>query len=411
MSESFKTVWISRLISILGTELTSFGVSVWVYHATGKATPMALTLLCAILPAIIFGPMSGIICDRYNRKKVILIADSFAALFSFFLLIYIKFFDFHFSIICLFVFGSSIANTFDNNAYQASITTLVKTDEIKKANGMNQMMDSLGTIASPVLAGILYPLIGLSGIIIVDLLTYVVSLLIFIRVDKNKFSSCEKSRPKAGNTRKEIWEGFSFILSNRSLLSLLIYFTFLNFLFNISTSLLEPLGLTIGNSVQLGVIKACGGIGVLCGSLFATTYNFHVPFYKVILTGGLLAGVALVFTVSMPNFICVALGRLIFSSIVPVMSTLTGTLWMKKTPQDLQGRVFATKAMILRCFMPLSYLVVGPLVDSWLPHLFTYASFTVTNLLVYRFVFLCVGVCVILLTLIVSGNKAFKRLV
>ncbi len=89
MNKNFYFVWISRLISILGSSLTTFGVSVWVYRETGKATPMAVTMLCSILPSVIFAPLSGMVCDYFNRKKVILAADSTAALTSLLLLLYL----------------------------------------------------------------------------------------------------------------------------------------------------------------------------------------------------------------------------------------------------------------------------------------------------------------------------------
>ena len=87
INSSYRKVWFARLISILGTGLTSFGVSVWVYTVTGKATPMVLILLFSILPAIFLAPFSGYLCDKYNRKAIIICADSIAALISVFIYI------------------------------------------------------------------------------------------------------------------------------------------------------------------------------------------------------------------------------------------------------------------------------------------------------------------------------------
>lgn len=103
MNKNFYFVWTSRLISILGSSLTTFGVSVWVYGETGKATPMAVTMLCSILPSVIFAPLSGIICDYFNRKKVIFIADSIAAITSLMLLMYLMIERFDFGIICAYI--------------------------------------------------------------------------------------------------------------------------------------------------------------------------------------------------------------------------------------------------------------------------------------------------------------------
>ena len=153
INSSYRKVWFARLISILGTGLTSFGVSVWVYTVTGKATPMVLILLFSILPAIFLAPFSGYLCDKYNRKAIIICADSIAALISVFIYICVSYYEFNYFVLCVFTFLDSCANFFDNNAYQASITTLVSPDEVKTANGMSQIIDSLDSIASPMLLG------------------------------------------------------------------------------------------------------------------------------------------------------------------------------------------------------------------------------------------------------------------
>lgn len=414
INSSYRKVWFARLISILGTGLTSFGVSVWVYTVTGKATPMVLILLFSILPAIFLAPFSGYLCDKYNRKAIIICADSIAALISVFIYICVSYYEFNYFVLCVFTFLDSCANFFDNNAYQASITTLVSPDEVKTANGMSQIIDSLDSIASPIVAGMLYPLIGLNGIIIIDLISYLVSLVILVTIDSSKFSMDNENQKKR-NTKREILLGFKFIFSQGSLRVLLIYFTILNFTFNLATSLIEPFGLTLGNTFDLGIIKACGGLGILCGSL-VVTFSKKIHFtYKTIVIGGLVAGIALQL-MGFTHITCiVAIGRFSFSFVTPILNTVAGTLWMQETPRILQGRVFASRSMIARCFVPLSYVVVGPLVDIVLPKLLQSNLGLIINVvgtqaLEYRLVFCGAGVLCVLITCCVAANTNFRKL-
>lgn len=171
---------------------------------------MVLILLFSILPAIFLAPFSGYLCDKYNRKAIIICADSIAALISVFIYICVSYYEFNYFVLCVFTFLDSCANFFDNNAYQASITTLVSPDEVKTANGMSQIIDSLDSIASPIVAGMLYPLIGLNGIIIIDLISYLVSLVILVTIDSSKFSMDNENQKKR-NTKREILLGFKFI--------------------------------------------------------------------------------------------------------------------------------------------------------------------------------------------------------
>ena len=269
---------------------------------------MVLILLFSILPAIFLAPFSGYLCDKYNRKAIIICADSIAALISVFIYICVSYYEFNYFVLCVFTFLDSCANFFDNNAYQASITTLVSPDEVKTANGMSQIIDSLDSIASPIVAGMLYPLIGLNGIIIIDLISYLVSLVILVTIDSSKFSMDNENQKKR-NTKREIL----LIFSQGSLRVLLIYFTILNFTFNLATSLIEPFGLTLGNTFDLGIIKACGGFGILCGSL-VVTFSKKIHFtYKTIVIGGLVAGIALQL-MGFTHITCiVAIGRFSFS--------------------------------------------------------------------------------------------------
>lgn len=96
-------------------------------------------------------------------------------------------------------------------------------------------MDSLDSIASPIVAGMLYPLIGLNGIIIIDLISYLVSLVILVTIDSSKFSMDNENQKKR-NTKREILLG-SNLFFLKELRVLLIYFTILNFTFNLATSL------------------------------------------------------------------------------------------------------------------------------------------------------------------------------
>lgn len=373
---------------------------------------MALTMLCALLPNILISPISGYICDKYNRKMVILLADSFAATMSLFILVYINLFEFNFGLICAFVFISSLANTFDTNAYQASITTLVDREELKTANGLNQVIDSISTIFSPILAGVLYSAIGLKGIIIIDLISFIISMMIFMPIDKKNFSGTviQMSREKG------ILKGFRFIFSQKSLLLLLIYFSLTNFLFNISSALIEPFSLSVGSTVELGIIKSCGGIGILCGGLLASVYQFKISPSKIICMGSLWEGIALLLMGVSSSVFFVSAGRLLFTIIVPIKNTIAGTLWMKKTPQELQGRVYAARAMIAKSLMPVSYLLVGPLVDVWMPEwIHSKKSFLPREIfgmeaIEYRSVFMIISVVVIVVTLGISMSKTLKKL-
>lgn len=418
MNKNFYVVWTSRLISILGSSLTTFGVSVWVYGETGKATPMAVTMLCSILPSVLFAPLSGMVCDYFNRKKVIFIADSIAAITSLLLLMYLMMERFDFGIICAFNFINATANMLDNNAYQASLSTLVNENDIRKAGGMNQIIDSIGSIIAPVCAGILYYPFGLQGLLVIDLCTYIVAMLIFIRVPACVFSDLDRKKKQHENIFTNILEGFQFIFSQRGLTLLMIFFAMFNFPLNVSDSLTEPLVLSLGNSFDMGLVKMAGGMGIFLGSLFVTKKGMKYSYSRSIFISAMTTGASLCVIGIRNNMYSIILGEFVFLFVIPIVNTLAGTLWILKTPKELQGRVYAARSMVVKGSIPLSYLLVGPMADRWIPMFLQKHPHvcTVTQIVLkegnlnYRLVYMLAGMTAIILAVFFCSQKDLREL-
>ncbi len=418
MSKNFYLVWFSRFVSILGSSLTTFGVSVWVFGETGKATPMAVTMLCSILPSVILAPLSGIVCDYFNRKKIILIADSTAAITSLLLLLYLMTERFDFGMICAFTFVNATANMLDNNAYQASLSTLVTESDIKKAGGMNQIIESVSSIIAPVCAGILYYPVGLKGLLVLDLCTFLVAMLIFIRVPAGLFSDSNKEKKEHENIFENILAGFQFIFSARGLTLLMIFFAFFNFFLNVSDSLTEPLVLSLGNSFDMGLVKMAGGIGIFLGSLFITGKGIKYSYSRSIFIAAIVTGTSICVMGIRNHIGFIILGEFVFLFVTPIVNTLAGTLWILKTPKELQGRVYAARSMVAKGIIPLSYLLVGPLADSWIPKfLQNYPNACNVIQIVlgdgnlnYRLVYVAAGMTAIIFAMLFFSQKELRQL-
>ena len=169
---TFLIIWIGQFISTVGSGLTGFGLSVWVYTQTGKATPMALTALAFNVPRILLSPIAGSVADRFNRKVIMIVADTAAVLVT----VWFGFLIFTDSLQIWHIYlGSAISSVFSAfqfPAYSASITMIVPKKHLTRAAGIQQIGSAMQSILVPVLAGMLYGLIGFRGIIIIDFITY-----------------------------------------------------------------------------------------------------------------------------------------------------------------------------------------------------------------------------------------------
>jgi MFS family permease len=375
---------------------------------------MAITLLCAILPSILFAPLSGVICDCYDRKKIIIIADSLAACTTVGLLIYLQMGQFNFIAICVINFFSAFANMLDSNAYQASLLTLLSSEHLKKANGMNQIIDSLSSMVAPVCAGILYYPLGLQGMLIIDLCTYAIAMMLFVKVPSKGLSDIKKQERREKEKGK-VFAGFRFIFKQKGLTLLMLFFALFNFLMNITNSLTEPLALSVSGSVAMGMVKMAGGVGILLGSVYITTHDLKISYGKGIFYSAITAGVAMCIMGIRNNIVFIIVGEFLFLFVNPIVNTLAGTLWILKTPKELQGRVYAARSMVSKCIVPIAYVVVGPLVDWIIPITIKNSNIVLNSILGtenlnYRIVYVCSGLVAIVCATIFFSRKDLRQL-
>ncbi len=183
---TFLTVWVGQFVSTLGSSLTAFAAAWWVFERTGSATQFSLTVLFEVLPFVVLSPFAGVIVDRYSRRQVIILSDTVAALSSGLLLLLLlagRLEVWHVYLATLF---NSVANVFQGPAYGASISLLVPKERLGRANGLVQLSRASGRLVAPVAAGFLLAVLGLEGVIAVDLVTFAVALatLLLVRFPK-----------------------------------------------------------------------------------------------------------------------------------------------------------------------------------------------------------------------------------
>lgn len=359
---TFTIIWIGQLISLLGSGLTSFALGVWIYSQTGKATPFAITVLFSSLPPVLLGPWVGTVADRFNRKKIILLADSGAALVT--LLALLLFISGNLQIwnIYLIALLGSTFGAFQEPAFAASVVMLVAKKDLQRANGMAQLSNALGGLISPLLGGLLFALIGLQGIILIDFITYFAALftLLFSHLPQPAMTEAAKKE----SSWKTAMAGWHYLRANGGLLGLVLFFAVINFMLNFAIVLTGPLVLSTFSSQSLGLINSISGLGMLAGSLVLSVWGGpkrnkirSILIFTIINCLGLgLVGLR-------ANVFLIASGFFILMFFVPLVSGTSQAIFQLKVPPELQGRVYAMRSMISRSIMPIAFLTAGPLAD------------------------------------------------
>ena len=149
---AFSIVWFGQLVSVLGSSMTQFGLTIWAYQKYGSATALGVISTSFLLPFLILMPVAGVMVDRYNRKIMMMVSDLFAvtATVGIFILNAMG----HLQIWHLYVAAvvNGIGNTFQWPAYSAAISTIIPKQHYSRANGMMSLLDSLPNVLAPVLA-------------------------------------------------------------------------------------------------------------------------------------------------------------------------------------------------------------------------------------------------------------------
>src|SRR5579871_6607292 len=140
---AFLTVWFGQLVSLLGSAMTQFALTIWAYEKTKSATALALVTFFSFGPAILLSPLTGALVDRWNRKLMMMFSDIAGCIST--STVFILYTTGHLEIWHLYVAGAlvGIFSTFQWPAYSAAITTMLPKNQYARASGMLGLADSV----------------------------------------------------------------------------------------------------------------------------------------------------------------------------------------------------------------------------------------------------------------------------
>jgi MFS family permease len=360
---TFFMVWFGQLVSLLGTTLTSFALAVWVYQGTESVTQYALIAMAATLPGMLISPIAGALVDRWDRRWAMILSDSGAACCTLFMALMLMSNQIALWHIYLATAISACFSAFQTPAYSAATTLLVPKQHYARASGMVELAGAVGYIAAPILAGFLLAAIKLEGVLLIDFVTFLFSLITLSMVRFPRPAATTDGKRGKGSLLREAAYGWSYIRARSGLLALLLLFAIANLFNGFTTVLIIPLTLSFTSAEQLGVLMSLSAGGFLVGGLLMSIWGGPKRRIYGVLSFGALCGLATCLVGLQPSFTLItgALSFLFFCT-VPV-NACSQAIWQSKVAPDVQGRVFSVRSTIALSTMPLAYLTAGPLAD------------------------------------------------
>jgi MFS family permease len=359
----FKTILAGQVVSLFGSNLTSFVLGVWVFQKTGSATQFSLIAFFSIIPEIVLAPLTGTLVDRWNRRTAMILSDSGAALGTVALAALLWADRLEIWHIYVVVLLGSVFESFQAPAFQAAVPQLMPKKDLVRANSMVAMSTAGAAMIAPLTAGALLDLIDLWGVILIDLGTFVFAVvaLLLVRIPAQKRSAAGSIATKT--FLEEFSLGWRFVRPHAGFIGLLLFFAAVNFYMGIIGVLLTPLILGFASATALGIIMSFGSTGFLVGSVALSAWGGPKRKIRAICLFFLLQGAILFCGGLQPSVALVATAAFVFSFCSPILTSCTQAIWQSKVPIDLQGRVYAVRRIVAWSTLPVAYLSAGPLAD------------------------------------------------
>ncbi|OQB23423.1 MAG: enterobactin exporter EntS [Firmicutes bacterium ADurb.Bin182] len=364
----FLVIASGQTVSLVGSSAVQFALIWWLTSETGSALMLSLAGLLAFLPNFILGPFAGVWVDRLKRKAVIIGADLFIALAAGIFALLFLFGTPPYWTACVILGVRAVGSVFHTPAIQAAVPMLVPPDQLMRANGWSQFMQSGAFILGPVLGAALYAAFPLPVVMLTDVLGAAMAC---VTVAAVKIPEIRREKRSAPNIFREMKEGAAVLLKDKPLCMLTLA-SVLCMIFYMPLSSLYPLMNAVhfrGTEWHAGVVNLAYSAGMMLCSLAVSAYGeikhkfraVHAAFIcfgVFTLVSGLLPADLSYFSVF--ALLCALMGAAANFSNIPYMTYLQQTI-----PPEVQGRVFSFIMTLMSLAMPVGLAAAGPIAEAY----------------------------------------------
>ncbi|MEM0980424.1 MAG: MFS transporter [Cyanobacteria bacterium P01_H01_bin.58] len=360
----FFRVWVGQLVSNVGSYMTVFALMIWVWDITGMATSLALVAFFSQLPRIIVTPVAGIIVDRFSRKHLMLWGDVVAMLCT----VAIAFLHWGDRLQIWHLYSAvAIYGCFgqvQTLAYSTSIALLVPKKDYARAESMVAAVNYSGAVFSPILAGSLYPLIGLRGIILIDLVTFCIA---FVTLLSTQIAQPQPSESTASSHMSwaNLTFGFRYIFERPGFVALVLAFSLFAIPSDVGKALYSPMILARsgGDAQVLGLVTTAAGVGGVLGALLVGWKGGFQRRIHGMLLGFIGTGLCKMVLGWGQIPLVWVVAHFMATLLIPLYYSSSNAIWYAKVPPSLQGRVLAADQLIGLVVGAIAPLMAGPLAD------------------------------------------------
>jgi Major Facilitator Superfamily. len=347
-------------VATIGSGMTSFGLSVYVFEQTGLAFSTTLIALLAFLPGILLSPLAGILADRYDRRLMMILGDGLSVIGLVYILICIWGGEPQLWQIGIGVTISSVFSSLVEPAFRATITDLLSEQEYTKASGLVQLSGSARYLISPVIAGLLMAAFDIELVLIIDICTIFITVTTTFIARKGIES---KKKIENKSIAKEFKAGWAVLTENKGVLILTVMGTLISFFIAAIQSLSTPMLLSFIDSSTLGVAITICALGMLVSSMLLGFMPIKKGYVNILWVSLFFAGIFMAVFGLRENVILLCVSGFLFFTMLPFANTTLDYLIRTNVDNEVQGRVWGLIGVISQSGYLAAYVSLGLLAD------------------------------------------------
>jgi Arabinose efflux permease len=357
-SRNYQLYFTGQSVSLIGTWMQRTGVSWVIYTMTHSAFMLGITVFATQFPSFLLSLYGGIISDRYDRYKIMLITQTAAMIQAVLLavLIYTNRYTVWEILTLSIILG--VINAFDMPARQPMVHEIIhdKTD-LPNALALNSSMVNLARVLGPALSGIVLQKLGAGICFSINALSFVAVIISLLLMKLPPYMP-KQSKKKVSS---ELLEGFVYLKNTPAIGMILLMLALISLLVLPYNTLLPIFAKIIfkGNAVTFGAINSFIGLGALCGAFFLASLKPGTDLKVILLTNTIIFGVCLMLFSHITNFPL----AMVFASVTGFgmmsQTTIGNTIVQTQSVPHMRGRVMSYFALAFFGMLPLGSLLIG----------------------------------------------------
>ena len=362
---NYRLFFAGQLVSVSGTWMQQVAQSWLVLTLTGSGLDLGITVALQFLPMLLFGMWGGLVADRFDKRRVLVVAQAVPAVLALLLWGLVVTDVVQLWMVYVLAFAAGLAQVVDMPTRQAFVTEMVGPDEVPNAVGLNSAMFNAGRLLGPAAAALVISTFGVAPAFLVNAVSYLVVIAALLAMRPEELHRGEARPANTGRQPGQIREGLRYVWHNpvlRSPLLLVAVVGTFGFNFNVVLPLLARYTLDGGASLY-GILTGVMSLGSLLGALYAASRAW--PTRRLLITSAIAFGALTLLAAAAPTPLTTALLLLpVGVAVMLFLATANATLQLNSSPA-MRGRVMALYGLVFLGSTPIGGPVLGWVSEHW----------------------------------------------